>query len=173
MIDEEAGVYVIMVLECVLADIRAHSSVTRMSGPGLIREVKHIVAIPFTAEACISYFVEAFNFETIGVGYIDESGVLTPPTMSIASTRTAFVFPLSVTTVTLTRFFAGNVVKGASYALSVKSLKRFVKGLWLKEDTDADIVDQSVKSNDKGQAYRASTNSYSSKGKKKSSFESK
>ncbi|KAJ0977576.1 hypothetical protein J5N97_013050 [Dioscorea zingiberensis] len=48
-----------------------------------------------------------------------------------------------------------------------------LKLLGFDEEEDADTDDQSVKSDDRGQAYRASSDSYSSKGKKKSSSGSK
>ncbi|KAH7666919.1 Dnaj-like subfamily c member 2 protein [Dioscorea alata] len=59
----------------------------------------------------------------------------------------------------------------AGHAFHDAALK--LLGFYEEEDADADTDDQSVKSDDRGQAYRASTDSYSSKGKKKSGSGSK
>lgn len=59
----------------------------------------------------------------------------------------------------------------AGHAFHDAALK--LLGFYEEEDADADTDDQSVKSDDRGQAYRASTDSYSSKDKKKSNIESK
>ncbi|KAM0947744.1 putative transcription factor MYB/SANT family [Dioscorea sansibarensis] len=59
----------------------------------------------------------------------------------------------------------------AGHAFHDAALK--LLGFYEEEDADADTDDLSVKSDDRGQAYRASSDSYSSKGKKKSSSGSK
>jgi pyridoxal 5'-phosphate synthase pdxS subunit len=57
-IDEEVGVVAMMALERVPSDIRAQGGVARMSDPGLIKEIKHVVTIPLMAKARIGHFVK-------------------------------------------------------------------------------------------------------------------
>ncbi|HSH02623.1 MAG TPA: pyridoxal 5'-phosphate synthase lyase subunit PdxS [Anaerolineae bacterium] len=78
VIAEEAGAVAVMALERVPADIRAEGGVSRMSDPGMIREIMAAVTIPVMAKARIGHFVEAQILESIGVDYVDESEVLTP-----------------------------------------------------------------------------------------------
>ncbi len=78
IIAEEAGAVAVMALERVPADIRAEGGVSRMSDPGLIKEIIQSVSIPVMAKARIGHFVEAQILEAIGVDYVDESEVLTP-----------------------------------------------------------------------------------------------
>ncbi|KAK2749847.1 Pyridoxal 5'-phosphate synthase subunit snz1 [Myotisia sp. PD_48] len=77
-IAEEAGACAVMALERVPADIRAEGGVSRMSDPGMIKEIMAAVTIPVMAKARIGHFVECQILEAIGVDYIDESEVLTP-----------------------------------------------------------------------------------------------
>jgi len=77
-IAEDAGACAVMALERVPADIRAHGGVARMSDPALILKIMEAVSIPVMAKCRIGHFVEAQVLEAIGVGYIDESEVLTP-----------------------------------------------------------------------------------------------
>ncbi|KKY19204.1 putative pyridoxine biosynthesis protein [Phaeomoniella chlamydospora] len=77
-IAEEAGACAVMALERVPADIRAQGGVSRMSDPGMIKEIMEAVTIPVMAKARIGHFVECQILESIGVDYIDESEVLTP-----------------------------------------------------------------------------------------------
>jgi len=78
IIAEEAGAVAVMALERVPADIRAEGGVSRMSDPGLIKEIIQSVSIPVMAKARIGHFVEAQILEAIGVDYVDESEVLRP-----------------------------------------------------------------------------------------------
>jgi len=77
-IAEAAGACAVMALERVPADIRAAGGVSRMSDPGMIKEIQKAVKIPVMAKARIGHFVEAEILETLGVDCIDESEVLTP-----------------------------------------------------------------------------------------------
>ncbi len=77
-IAEEAGAAAVMALERVPADIRAAGGVSRMSDPGMIKEIQAAVSIPVMAKCRIGHFVEAQILESIGIDYIDESEVLTP-----------------------------------------------------------------------------------------------
>jgi pyridoxal 5'-phosphate synthase pdxS subunit len=77
-IAEEAGACAVMALERVPADIRRDGGVSRMSDPGMIREIIAAVSIPVMAKARIGHFVEAQILQAIGVDYVDESEVLTP-----------------------------------------------------------------------------------------------
>jgi len=77
-IAEAAGARAVMALERVPADIRAAGGVSRMSDPGLIREIMAAVSIPVMAKARIGHFVEAQVLEAIGIDFIDESEVLSP-----------------------------------------------------------------------------------------------
>ena len=77
-IAEDAGAVAVMALERVPADIRAQGGVARMSDPDMIEKIKASVSIPVMAKARIGHFAEAQILESLGVGYIDESEVLTP-----------------------------------------------------------------------------------------------
>jgi pyridoxal 5'-phosphate synthase pdxS subunit len=77
-IAEEAGACAVMALERVPADIRAEGGVSRMSDPGMIKDIMNTVTIPVMAKVRIGHFVEAQIIQAIGVDYIDESEVLTP-----------------------------------------------------------------------------------------------
>lgn len=77
-IAEEAGAAAVMALERFPADIRAAGGVSRMSDPGMIKEIQAAVSIPVMAKCRIGHFVEAQILESIGIDYIDESEVLTP-----------------------------------------------------------------------------------------------
>lgn len=57
-------------------DIRSQGRVAQMSDPGVIKEIKHVVAIPIMAYARTCHFVESQILEAINIDYIDESGVL-------------------------------------------------------------------------------------------------
>src|SRR3989442_11472010 len=78
-IAEDAGAVAVMALERVPADIRAAGGVARMSDPSMIEGIMDAVSIPVMAKARIGHFVEAQILEALGVDYIDESEVLTPP----------------------------------------------------------------------------------------------
>ena len=52
-----------------------------MSDPGMIAEIQEAVSIPVMAKARIGHFVEAQILAELGIDFIDESEVLTPPTM--------------------------------------------------------------------------------------------
>lgn len=75
-----------MALERVPADIRAQGGVSRMSDPDMIEGIISAVTIPVMAKARIGHFVEAQILQTLGVDYVDESEVLTPPTTPTTST---------------------------------------------------------------------------------------
>ncbi len=77
-IAEEAGASAVMALERVPADIRKEGGVSRMSDPGMIRDIMKTVSIPVMAKVRIGHFVEAQILEALGVDFIDESEVLTP-----------------------------------------------------------------------------------------------
>jgi pyridoxal 5'-phosphate synthase pdxS subunit len=78
MIAENAGACAVMALERVPADIRRDGGVTRMSDPGMIREIQGAVSIPVMAKCRIGHFAEAQILQALEVDYIDESEVLTP-----------------------------------------------------------------------------------------------
>ncbi len=79
-IAEAAGAVAVMALERVPADIRAQGGVSRMSDPpDMIEGIIDAVTIPVMAKARIGHFVEAQILQALGVDYIDESEVLTPP----------------------------------------------------------------------------------------------
>ncbi len=78
-IAEDAGAVAVMALERVPADIRAQGGVSRMSDPDMIDSIISTVSIPVMAKARIGHFVEAQILQSLGVDYIDESEVLTPP----------------------------------------------------------------------------------------------
>ena len=75
-----------MALERVPADIRADGGIARMSDPEMIEGIQAAVTIPVMAKARIGHFVEAQILEALGVDYVDESEVLTPPTRPTTST---------------------------------------------------------------------------------------
>lgn len=75
-----------MALERVPSDIRRDGGVARMSDPKLIKEIKSAVSIPVMAKVRIGHIVEAEILEALGIDYIDESEVLTPPMIYIIST---------------------------------------------------------------------------------------
>jgi pyridoxal 5'-phosphate synthase pdxS subunit len=66
-----------MALERIPADIRKEGGVSRMSDPGMIKEIMKAVSIPVMAKCRIGHFVEAQILEAIGVDFLDESEVLT------------------------------------------------------------------------------------------------
>ncbi len=78
-IAEEAGACAVMALERVPADIRAAGGVARMADPTIIEAIMKAVSIPVMAKCRIGHFVEAQALEALGVDYLDESEVLTPP----------------------------------------------------------------------------------------------
>ena len=75
-IAEEAGAAAVMALERVPADIRAAGGVSRMSDPGMIKEIQAAVSIPVMAKCRIGHFVEAQILESIGIDYIDELSLI-------------------------------------------------------------------------------------------------
>lgn len=77
-IAEQAGAVSVMALERVPADIRAAGGVARMSDPKIIKEIMKAVSIPVMAKVRIGHFVEARVLEALGIGFIDESEVLSP-----------------------------------------------------------------------------------------------
>lgn len=77
-IAEEAGACAVMALERIPADIRAAGGVSRMSDPGMIKEIQAAVSIPVMAKCRIGHFVEAQILQAIEIDYIDESEVLSP-----------------------------------------------------------------------------------------------
>lgn len=77
-IAEEAGAVAVMALERIPSDIRAQGGVSRMSSPGMIREIMAAVSIPVMAKCRIGHFAEAQVLQAVGVDFIDESEVLTP-----------------------------------------------------------------------------------------------
>jgi pyridoxal 5'-phosphate synthase pdxS subunit len=77
-IAEEAGACAVMALERVPADIRAQGGVARMADPGVVLEIMGAVTLPVMAKCRIGHFVEARVLEALGVGFVDESEVLTP-----------------------------------------------------------------------------------------------
>jgi len=77
-IAEDAGAVAVMALERVPADIRKDGGVARMSDPAMIERIMLTVSSPVMAKCRIGHFVEAQVLEGLGVGYIDESEVLTP-----------------------------------------------------------------------------------------------
>lgn len=77
-IAETAGACAVMALERIPADIRAAGGVSRMSDPGMIREIQEAVSIPVMAKVRIGHFAEAQILEAIEIDYIDESEVLSP-----------------------------------------------------------------------------------------------
>lgn len=76
-IAEAAGACAVMALERIPADIRKEGGVSRMSDPGMIKEIMDAVSIPVMAKCRIGHFVEAQILEEIGADFLDESEVLT------------------------------------------------------------------------------------------------
>lgn len=76
-IAEAAGACAVMALERIPADIRREGGVSRMSDPGMIKEIMNAVSIPVMAKCRIGHFVEAQILEAVGVDFLDESEVLT------------------------------------------------------------------------------------------------
>ncbi len=77
-IAEEAGAVAVMALERIPSDIRKEGGISRMSAPGMIREIQDTVSIPVMAKVRIGHFAEAQILQALGVDFIDESEVLTP-----------------------------------------------------------------------------------------------
>ena len=77
-IAEGAGACAVMALERIPSDIREDGGVARMSDPSMIREIQKAVSIPVMAKCRIGHFAEAQVLESLEVGFIDESEVLTP-----------------------------------------------------------------------------------------------
>ena len=77
-IAEDAGACAVMALERVPSDIRATGGVARMAAPTIISAIMDTVSIPVMAKCRIGHFAEAQVLEALGVGFIDESEVLTP-----------------------------------------------------------------------------------------------
>ena len=95
-IAEEAGAVAVMALERVPADIRAHGGIARMADPKKIREIMQAVTIPVMAKVRIGHFAEAQILQGMGVDYIDESEVLTPPMRCIMWINLPLLSPLCV-----------------------------------------------------------------------------
>jgi len=85
-IAEDAGAVAVMALERVPADIRKEGGVARMADPAVVAAIMDAVTIPVMAKCRIGHFAEARVLEALGVDFIDESEVLTPPTRSTTST---------------------------------------------------------------------------------------
>ena len=102
-IAQEAGACAVMALERIPADIRAAGGVSRMSDPKMIKGIQEAVSIPVMAKCRIGHFAEAQILEAIEIDYIDESEVLSPPTMCIISTRPSSRCPSSAAPVTWAR----------------------------------------------------------------------
>lgn len=94
-IAEEAGACAVMALERIPADIRAAGGVSRMSDPKMIKGIQEAVSIPVMAKCRIGHIVEAQVLQAIEIDYIDESEVLSPPTMSTTSIRPSLTSRLS------------------------------------------------------------------------------
>ena len=77
-IAEEAGAVAVMALERIPSDIRKEGGISRMSAPGMIKEIQDTVSIPVMAKVRIGHFAEAQILQALGVDFIDESEVLTP-----------------------------------------------------------------------------------------------
>ena len=92
-IAEDAGAVAVMALERVPADIRAQGGVSRMSDPDMIDGIIEAVSIPVMAKARIGHFAEAQVLQSLGVDYIDESEVLTPPFSISAMPRLTRLVP--------------------------------------------------------------------------------
>lgn len=81
-IAEAAGACAVMALERIPADIRAAGGVSRMSDPKMIKGIQQAVSIPVMAKCRIGHFAEAQILQAIEIDYIDESEVLSPPTIN-------------------------------------------------------------------------------------------
>ena len=92
-IAQDAGAVAVMALERVPADIRAQGGVARMSDTDLITGIIEAVSIPVMAKARIGHFVEAQVLQSLGVDYIDESEVLTPPDYAHHNDKQSFTVP--------------------------------------------------------------------------------
>ena len=77
-IAEEAGAVAVMALERIPSDIRKEGGISRMSAPGMIKEIQDTVSIPVMAKVRIGHFAEAQILQALNVDFIDESEVLTP-----------------------------------------------------------------------------------------------
>jgi pyridoxal 5'-phosphate synthase pdxS subunit len=77
-IAEEAGAVAVMALERIPSDIRKEGGISRMSAPGMIKDIQETVSIPVMAKVRIGHFAEAQILQALGVDFIDESEVLTP-----------------------------------------------------------------------------------------------
>src|SRR6202046_4994199 len=77
-IAEDAGAVAAMALERVPADIRGQGDIARMTDPDMTDGIIGAVSIPVMAKARIGHFAEAQVLQALGVGYIDESEVLSP-----------------------------------------------------------------------------------------------
>ena len=102
-IAEAAGACAVMALERIPADIRAAGGVSRMSDPKMIKGIQEAVSIPVMAKCRIGHFVEAQILEAIEIDYIDESEVLSQPTMCTISIRHSSRFRLSAVRATWAR----------------------------------------------------------------------
>jgi pyridoxal 5'-phosphate synthase pdxS subunit len=92
-IAEAAGACAVMALERIPADIRKEGGVSRMSDPGMIREIMNAVSIPVMAKCRIGHFVEAQILEELGVDFLDESEVLTVADEDNHIDKTGFKVP--------------------------------------------------------------------------------
>ena len=92
-IAEEAGAIAVMALERVPADIRAAGGISRMSDPGMVKEIMKVVKIPVMAKVRIGHFVEAQILQAIGVDFVDESEVLSPADNRYHIDKSAFQVP--------------------------------------------------------------------------------
>ena len=92
-IAEEAGAIAVMALERVPADIRAAGGISRMSDPGMVKEIMKVVKIPVMAKVRIGHFVEAQILQAIGVDFVDESEVLSPADNLYHIDKRAFQVP--------------------------------------------------------------------------------
>ena len=92
-IAEEAGAIAVMALERVPADIRAAGGISRMSDPGMVKEIMKVVKIPVMAKVRIGHFVEAQILQAIGVDFVDESEVLSPADKLYYIDKRAFQVP--------------------------------------------------------------------------------
>ena len=92
-IAEDAGAVSVMALERVPSDIRKDGGVARMADPDVITRIMDVVSIPVMAKCRIGHFAEARVLEALGVDYIDESEVLTPPDEAFHVDKFAFTVP--------------------------------------------------------------------------------
>src|SRR5438067_8697314 len=92
-IAEDAGACAVMALERLPADNRRDGGVARMSDPAMIEGIKAAVTIPVMAKCRIGHFAEAQVLEALGVDFVDESEVLTPPDEAHHVDKWAFTVP--------------------------------------------------------------------------------